>query len=72
MIDWDQLTLPEVLFRGLDDLEGNDLVTTLFEAADDLSDESTLDTVRLNNEQTNKIKFSARLDKERLWGPHER
>ena len=34
MIDWDQLTLPEVLFRGLDDLEGNDLVTTLFEAAD--------------------------------------
>jgi len=68
MIDWDQLTLPEVLFRGLDDLEGNDLVTTLFEAADDLSDESTLDTVRLNNEQKNKIKFSARLDKERLWG----
>jgi len=57
MIYQDQLTLLEVFLRGLDDLEGNDLVSALLEAADDLSDESTLDTVGLENEQENKIKF---------------
>jgi len=57
MIYQDQLTLLEVFLRGLDDLEGNDLVSALLKAADDLSDESTLDTVGLENEQENKIKF---------------
>ena len=57
MIYQDQLTLLEVFLRGLDDLEGNDLVSALLEVADDLSDESTLDTVGLENEQENKIKF---------------
>lgn len=47
MIYQDQLTLPEVFLRGLDDLEGNYLVSTLLKAADDFSDKSTLDTVGL-------------------------
>jgi len=47
MIYQDQLTLPEVFLRGLDDLEGNYLVSALLKAADDFSDESTLDTVGL-------------------------
>jgi len=57
MIYQDQLTLPEVFLRRLDDFEGNDLVSALLEAADDLSDKSTLDTVGLENEQENIDKF---------------
>jgi len=57
MIYQDQLTLPEVFLCRLDDFEGNYLVSALLKAADDLPDESTLDTVRLVNEQENKIKF---------------
>ena len=41
------LTLLEVLGGGVDELEGNELEATLLEAADDVADESTLDTVGL-------------------------
>ena len=41
------LTLLEVLGGSVDELEGNKLEATLLEAADDVADESTLDTVGL-------------------------
>lgn len=41
------LTLLEVLGGGVDELEGDELEATLLEAADDVADESALDTVRL-------------------------
>lgn len=41
-------TLLEVLGSGLNELEGNELEAALFEALDDLSDKSTLDTVGLH------------------------
>ena len=41
------LTLLEVLRGSVDELEGNELEATLLEAADDVADESALDTVGL-------------------------
>ena len=41
------LTLLKVLGGSVDELESNELEATLLEAADDVTDESTLDTVGL-------------------------
>lgn len=41
----------------MDELEGDELVTALLESANDLSDETTLDTVRLDgNEGCNSVR----------------
>ena len=40
-------TLLEVFFGSMDQLQGSELESTLLEASDDFSNESTLDTVRL-------------------------
>lgn len=39
-----------LLLRGMDLLQGNDLVATLLETANDLTDETTLDAVRLHHD----------------------
>ena len=43
-------TLLEVLGGSVDELEGNELEATLLKPLDDLANESTLDTVRLEAE----------------------
>lgn len=42
------VVLLEVLLRGVDHLEGDELVAALLETLDDLTDESALDAVRLD------------------------
>ena len=46
-------TLLEVVGRRVDELEGNELEPTLLEAADDVANESTLDTVGLKPARVN-------------------
>lgn len=43
-----RLTLLEVLGRSMDELESNKLESSSLETADDVADESTLDTVGLD------------------------
>jgi hypothetical protein len=73
-----QLTLSEVLLGWLNELHGHNLVSTLLESGDYLSDESTLDPVGLHDEQAKKKKkhqisnaANSRLDKERLLRARE-
>lgn len=44
-------TLLEVLFGGMNELQGSELEAALFESADDVADESTLDTVGLHKDE---------------------
>jgi hypothetical protein len=41
----------EVLLGGGDHLQGNELVSSLLEAADDVADESTLDAIWLDGNE---------------------
>jgi hypothetical protein len=54
--------LGELLARG-DHLKGNQLEATLLEPADDLGDEATLDTVRLNTRKTGMFRIQQEIQK---------
>ena len=52
------LTLLEVLGRSVNELEGDELETTLLETADDVSDETALDAIGLLHGTTDTILFN--------------
>lgn len=55
-----RLTLLEVLGRSVNELEGDELEATLLETADDVSDESAMDSVGLLHGTTHTILFNQR------------
>ena len=57
-------TLLEVLFGRVDQLQGNELEATLFKAGDDLANESTLDTIGLDDED--EVSIVAHIDDENM------
>ena len=63
MIERKKSTLLEVVGSSLDELQSEELEATLFESADDIANESPLDTVGLERErrddQYNRVSGSA-------------
>lgn len=53
-----RLTLLEVLGRSVNELEGDELEATLLETADDVSDETAMDTVGLLHGTAHTILFN--------------
>ncbi len=59
------LTLLEVLGRGVNELESDELEATLLETADDVPDETALDAVGLLHGATDTIPFNQTQSHER-------